>query len=170
MFHRMKVAAVMTVLIGAGLAAAQAGAPGTADAGFAKLKGLVGSWTRTGGDGSVVVTYRLTAGGSAVLETLLPGSKQEMVSVYTVDRGDLVMTHYCAAGNQPHMRAAKGGEGSTIAFKFDGAGNLASPKDGHMHDMEMTFVDADHIKTTWHFYKDGKESEVESFDLTRVKG
>jgi hypothetical protein len=122
-----------------------------------------------GGDGSVAVTYRLTGAGSAVVETIFPGGDHEMVTVYTMDKGDVVLTHYCATGNQPRMRAAKGGDASSIAFKFDGAGNLASANDVHMHDLDIAFVDGDHVKSSWHLYKDGKQSEVKTFELARKK-
>ena len=46
---------------------------------------------------------RTTGGGSAVTETLFPGTAHEMMSVYHMDGDDLVLTHYCAGGNQPRM-------------------------------------------------------------------
>ena len=86
-----------------------------ATARFDHLKALAGQWTMIGGDGSVAVTYRVTAGGSAVIETLFPGAAYEMVTVYTIDDGALVLTHYCAEGNQPRMKAVTGGDAKTIA-------------------------------------------------------
>lgn len=144
-------------------------APAAPDAAtrFDKLKALAGEWTRDGGDGSVASTYRVTAGGSAVVETMMPGTNHEMVTVYTVDNGDLVLTHYCAQGNQPHMKAVRGGDPNTIEFKFDGAGNLKSPKDGHMHDATFTFTDATHLTTSWQYYQDGKPGELATFHLVR---
>ncbi len=142
----------------------------TTAARFDNLKALAGEWTMSGGDKSVAVTYRVTAGGSAVVETLFPGAPHEMVTVYTIDNGDLVLTHYCAEGNQPHMKAVKSGDASAIVFKFDGGGNIKSPKDGHMHEATFTFKDADHVSTTWLVYKDGKAGETKEFVLVRMKG
>jgi len=136
---------------------------------FEKLKGLAGDWTKSGGDGSVEASYRVTAGGTAVMETLFPGTPHEMVTVFTVDKGDLVLTHYCAAGNQPRMKADRGGDASSIAFKFDGGGNIKSTKDGHMHEASFAFKDADHLTSTWQFYTDGKPGEKKEFDLIRKK-
>ena len=130
---------------------------------------MAGDWTTVGGDGTVAVTYRVTAGGSAVVETLFPGAPQEMVTVYTVDKGELVLTHYCAAGNQPHMKAVKGGAADVIAFKFDGGGNIKSSKDGHMHEATITFKDANHVSSTWVYYEDGKAGENKAFVLVRMK-
>src|SRR5690242_6473548 len=75
------------------------------------MKRLAGDWIQVGPDGKasdqVVATYRVTAGGSAVEETLFAGTPHEMVTVYHMDGDDLVLTHYCVAGNQPHMKAEK---------------------------------------------------------------
>src|SRR6187399_3016182 len=78
--------------------------------GLEKMKTLVGTWVAADKDGKptdqVVSVIKLTAGGSAVHETLFPGEAQEMVSVYTADGPDLLLTHYCMLGNQPRMKAS----------------------------------------------------------------
>jgi len=160
----LAVAALVTLVAPLGAFAAD-----TATARFDKLKALAGDWTASGGDGSVVVTYRVTAGGSAVIETLFPGAEHEMVTLYTMDKGDVVLTHYCAEGNQPHMKAVRDGDASAIVFKFDGGGNMKSSKDGHMHEATFAFGDADHVKSNWIYYKDGKPGENKGFDLVRKK-
>jgi hypothetical protein len=91
------------------------------------------------------------------------------VTVYTIDKGSLVLTHYCVEGNQPRMRAANGGDASGIQFKFDGGGNMKSAKDGHMHEATFAFTDADHVKSTWLYYKDGKPGENKEISLVRKK-
>src|SRR5215471_12586124 len=64
-----------------------------------KLKKLAGTWVEADKDGKptdkVVSVVKVSAGGSAVQETFFPGQPMEMVSVYHLDKGDLVMTHYC---------------------------------------------------------------------------
>ena len=74
-----------------------------------QAKKLAGTWLAADQDGKptdqVVSIIKVTAGGSAVHETLFPGQPHEMVSIYTVDGPDLVMTHYCVLGNQPRMKA-----------------------------------------------------------------
>jgi hypothetical protein len=159
-------AAAALVILAASLAAL---ADDTAVSRFDKIKGLAGDWTMSGGDGSTAVTYRVTAGGSAVVETLFPGAPHEMVTVYTVDKGDVVLTHYCAEGNQPHMKAVRGGDANAIDFKFDGGGNMKSSKDGHMHEATFAFKDADHVESSWLYYKDGKAGEKKVFSFVRKK-
>ena len=76
---------------------------------FDKIKSLAGTWVVADKDGKptdeVASIIKVTAGGSAVEETFFPGQPMEMVSVYTVDGSDLVMTHYCVLGNQPKLKA-----------------------------------------------------------------
>lgn len=118
--------------------------------GFDKLKTLVGTWVMADKDGKptedVVSVIKLTAGGSAIHETLFPGQPHEMVSIYTADGSDLVMTHYCMLGNQPRMKASTKSLGNKLNFEFAGGGNLDPKKDKHMHAAVLTIVDADHYE------------------------
>src|SRR4051794_18765367 len=71
-----------------------------------RVKSLAGTWEMVRHDGTKdTVVYQVSSNGSAVREVMFPGSKQEMTNMYTMDGSDLLMTHYCAMGNQPHMRA-----------------------------------------------------------------
>src|SRR5260370_22062087 len=117
---------------------------------FAKLTKLAGTWVAADQDGKptdqVVSIIKLTAGGSAVHETLFPGQPQEMVSIYTVDGPDLVMTHYCVLGNQPRMKADPKSPANQIIFQFAGGSNLDPQKDKHMHCATLTIVADDHTQ------------------------
>jgi hypothetical protein len=125
-------------------------APAATNAGLEKMKKLAGAWLAVDKDGKptdqVGSIIKVTAGGSAVHETIFPGQPQEMVSVYTVDGADLVMTHYCVLGNQPRMKADPKSPSNQIVFQFTGGGNLDPYKDKHMHEATLTFVDDDHIE------------------------
>lgn len=143
--------------------------PAPSSPAFDRLKALAGDWAQTGGDGSVAASYKVTANGSAVRETLFPGTPHEMLTVYTMEGGDVVLTHYCVLGNQPHMKAAQGTPANQLAFKYAGGGNIKAPTDAHMHQATITFVDADHITSEWAMFQDGKQTEVKKFDLTRKK-
>ena len=103
----------------------------------------------------VVSIIKVTAGGSAVHETIFPGQPEEMVSVYTVDGPDLVMTHYCVLGNQPRMKADPNSPANQIRFQFAGGANLDPTKDKHMHSTTLTIVDDDHIEIAGVGWQDG---------------
>jgi len=121
------------------------------NAGLEKMKTLAGTWVTADDDGQptdeVVSIVKVTAGGSAVHETLFSGQPHEMISVYTADGADVLMTHYCMLGNQPRLKASTKSLGSNkLAFEFAGGSNLDPKKDKHMHAATLTFVDADHLE------------------------
>lgn len=137
------------------------------------LKKLAGTWTGKAGTGDqkmdATVTYKVTANGSAVMETLFPDTDHEMVTMYTVDKGALVLTHYCAAGNQPHMRARKGKAANELVFDFAGGVNIDPDRDHYMHDAKMVFVDDDHLHSEWTDWSGGRTGPTRVFELTRQK-
>jgi hypothetical protein len=139
------------------------------------FKAIEGKWTGKmahggGGDGNdIVVTYKVTSNGSAVVETIGPGTPHEMVTVIHPDGDALVLTHYCALGNQPRMKTSDKPGPHKIQFAFVDATNLKSPKDMHMHEVAYSFVDKDTVKSEWTNYLDAKPHEKAVFELKRAK-
>jgi hypothetical protein len=140
---------------------------------FDQFKLLAGEWTGKAGEGKdahdVTVTYKVTSNGSAVVETIGPGTDHEMVTVIHPDGDDLMLTHYCAIGNQPRMKAPGKADGNKVAFAFVGASNMKSDKDMHMHNVTFTFVDKDTLKAEWTHYMDGKAAAPTVFEMKRKK-
>lgn len=140
--------------------------------GFEKLKTLVGTWVATTRDGQhATVTYELVSAGSALLERLGGDAHpdMQMVTAYHADGDRVVMTHYCSAGNQPRMRAEPvTGEVQTLRFTFVDATNLATPGEGHMHGLVVTFQDADSFTQEWTWRENGKD-RVKVFHWSRSK-
>lgn len=132
-------------------------------ANFERLKKMAGTWVEIDKDGKptdkVVSVVRVTAGGSAVHETTFPGEAMEMVSVYHLDKGELMMTHYCVLGNQPRMKADPASKPNTIRWTFAGGTNLDVSKDMHMHGSVVSFIDDDHIEIVGEAWQDGKPTE-----------
>ena len=148
--------------------------PGSGAAALEKLKALAGDWVevepKMGPAGSIVESYRVTGAGSAVVSTLGPGTPHEMVSVYHRDGSDLVMTHYCAAQNQPRLRT-KTVTGNVIAMEFDGGTNVDPAKDVHIHAVKIELLGPDEMRETWIGWKGGKPEEAPLvFHLKRKKG
>lgn len=143
--------------------------------GLEKFKQLAGEWVGKevgggqGGGQEVRAIYKVTSAGSAVVETILPGSEHEMVTVIHADGDDLALTHYCALGNQPHMKTKGKADGDKFAFRFISASNLKSDKDMHMHDVTYTLVDPDTLKAEWTHYSEGKPAGTAVFELKRKK-
>ncbi len=148
---------------------------GASAAALAQLRDLAGEWegsfewtgARTA-RGKVNATYAETANGSAVIENLAMNGVPSMTSVYHLDGADLRMTHYCAAQNQPRLKArqialAKG----VLDFDFVDATNLRSPDAPHVYGLEMRLLNVDHITLAFLFEGSGKRSK-ELIDLKRV--
>ena len=139
---------------------------------FERVKQLVGAWEGTSSMGKagdkVKVEYRITAGGSALVETLSPGNEGEMVSVYHDQKGKLAMTHYCMLRNRPHMTLARS-DAQSLELVFAKKGNDINPaKEKHMHAVSITFTDNDHIVQKWTMFDKGKNAGEVAFKLTRV--
>src|SRR5262245_38251507 len=157
MVRRFLAGGLFTVLIlnfsavsrGADTAAPKVPTPPT-NAALEKLKQLAGTWLVADKDGKptdqVASVIKVTAGGSAILETLFPGQPHEMVSIYTVEGSDLILTHYCVLGNQPRMKADANSASNQIVFRFVGGGNLDVKKDKHMHEATLTIIDNDRLE------------------------
>ena len=164
---------VWLLLIGLFMAYAMegGGTPYSGSKEYERMKQLVGVWqgsSNMGKEGQPVrVEYRLTAGGSAIVETLFPGTPEEMISVYYDRRGKLSMTHYCMLQNQPSMKLSKAG-GDTLDFIFARGNGINPKKDPHMHALSISFVDKDHIVENWTLFEDGKEKGVTKLNLSRV--
>ena len=138
---------------------------------FERMKELAGVWEGTSNmpkEGEKVrVEYRLSSGGSSVVETLFPGTAHEMVSVYYDNKGQLTMTHYCALRNQPRMKL-QNADAQNLHFMFVGGSNIDPMKDAYMHSLTISFVDKDHIIQKWTLFVDGKEKGTSVFELSRV--
>ncbi|QRN94883.1 hypothetical protein JRI60_38130 [Archangium violaceum] len=140
-------------------------------AAFERLKSLAGDWQGQAGHGDksfpAVVTYKLASNGTVVMETLMPGTPHEMISMYHLDGGELVMTHYCAAGNQPRMKLdTAASTKDELKFAFVGGTNLDPAKDGHIHSGTLKF-DGAALRADWSFWAGGKEQGHNLFDLKR---
>lgn len=136
---------------------------------FSQLKSLTGSWEGKSSQGEPVqVSYRMTAGGSALMSEI-NGHGENMISMIHLDGANrLLLTHYCAAGNQPRMQAsAASPDGKTITFHFVDATDLDSPQAGHMDHVAISMLDANHHTEEWTFNDHGKEMK-EVFDLKRT--
>ena len=132
---------------------------------FATLKDMPGTWQGSSPEGPVKVTFKVTAGGSAVMSEIL--GKEDMISMFHMDGGRLLLTHYCTVGNQPRMAASVSLDAKTFTFTYVDATNLSAPDAGHMQQMILTVVDQNHHTEEWVFVDHGHEHRV-TFDLRRT--
>lgn len=163
--------AVLAILLAP--VAADAADAGTAEEAFERFKALEGDWVAASDGpmmkkGELVSRYRVTAAGSAVVETEFPGTDHEMVTVYYRDGETLVLDHYCMMGNQPRMRARELA-GTKVHFTFDGGGNIADPeRDRYMHSGWVEFLGPDEIRSEWIERAGGEPTLVVPIHLVRA--
>jgi len=150
---------------------ADAQAETTAQAGFDQLRSLVGQWKARTPDGkTATITYRLVSAGSVLLEEENLAEGISMITMYHLDGDRLMLTHYCAAKNQPRMRAdLAGSRAEELRFNFLDATNLVDPNAGHMRSVILRIRDKDHMIQEWTFRKDGKDGPPEVFEYDRVR-
>jgi hypothetical protein len=165
---------VVFVLAAASLASASDTPTVQAASAFARLKSLAGEWESKDAQGKTSHTrYEVMAGGSAVVEHFTSdamGAENAMETVYYLDGGRLLLTHYCMAHNQPRMQASTFDPATgDLRFTFLDATGLATPNAGHMHNVSFRFVDDNHFVADWQFFQDGKPKMTESVQYTRVR-
>ncbi len=139
---------------------------------FEQLKTLAGEWRGTGTHGEdvteAIISYRITAAGSVLMETMAAGTEFEMITMYHLNGEELMLTHYCALKNQPRMKATPSSDTSKIAFIYIDGTNMASENAPHMHRVTFDFLGEDQIKTVWSMHADGAEQSQAKFSLKRV--
>jgi len=139
---------------------------------FKRLRDMEGAWRGESTRGwKEDLTFKTIAGGSAVMETSFDAHPNEtMVTLFHLNGDALELTHYCVAGNQPHLKASTfEDEGRKVTFTFLDGGNLPTRDKGHMDKAVFFFEDADRVTVRWTFYQDGRESWMEEIRLARKK-
>jgi hypothetical protein len=102
-----------------------------------------------------------------VVEHLLMNGIPSMTTVYHLDREDLRMTHYCAARNQPRLKASRiDHEGGVAEFAFVDVTNLSSAQAGYVEHFEIRLVRSDHIVLRFVFGR-GERRAIETISLRR---
>lgn len=135
---------------------------------FGQVKSLEGTWEMSDekGNAMVAAVFAVSSNGSVVREVMFPGAPHEMTNVYHMDGQTLLVTHYCAEGNQPVMRARTATPGR-IAFAFDSITNFTDPSESYMGELTLVIVDKDHVRQEWVSFKEGKRQPPVVFELKR---
>lgn len=151
---------------------------------FDKLKTLAGVWQASvttdppqpemGNGAMAQVSLRVTSRGNALVHEMYekgkpddPARYDHPVTMFYLDGGRLLLTHYCDAGNRPRMVAKISPDGKTVEFDFlDVAG---STEYGHMHHAVFTMIDANHHTEDWTYMDSGDKPVHAHMDLQRAK-
>ena len=152
----------------------------TAKGAFEQLKTLAGGWegpiegegeeaeAEAKAAGPAIHEIQVSAAGTVVMETMAPGTEHEMINMYHLDGDDLLLTHYCAGGNQPQMKLNRqSSTNETLVFDFIGGTNLDPTVDPHIHNAKIQMVDSDHFESIWQSWNEGKQYGTMTFSLAR---
>ncbi len=162
-FRNIGAITTFAIVLSVSLAVAQSDAHKS----FDLLKGLEGNWAGKGSQGQAIqVTFRMTAGGSALMSEILGKGPENMITMFHMDGDRLLMTHYCGAGNQPRLKVIAS-DAKSVSFEFFDGTNIGLG-DGHMQHVSFTQPDVNHHVEEWIFLDHGKEMK-EVFTLERVK-
>lgn len=148
-------------------------AEGASDEHFRLFKELEGDWYFVDENGdptdTLALSYELIGSDTTVMERVFPGEEHEMITMYYMDGGNLMLTHYCAVGNQPTMIEMPTDSQRVVIFEFYRGTNMDPATSSYMHDAKFEFLDVDRMRSTWRFYKEGKPSGEEVMDVMRVE-
>lgn len=137
-----------------------------------QVKALEGTWVGKDEKGveQVMAVFSVGSAGSTVREVMFPGSPHEMTNMYTMDGGQLLMTHYCAMANQPHLRSVKSSPGR-IELVADSVSNFTKTDEMYMSHLTLTMPDKDTLVEEWHSTQSGKlvDDHMPKFEWKRKK-
>ena len=166
--HLSAIAVLLAIAIAANAEHQNAPAAGST-ATFAQMKSLVGEWTAVQDGVTVTETYKLTANGTALMAETRSANEPAMITMITVDGDRLIATHYCIAGNQPHMVATAPDDlHKGVAFTLDRVTGMKTADDWHNTGITITLDDSNHMTQMWTYLFKGKAGAT-VFHYTRAK-
>lgn len=136
---------------------------------FKQLASLEGEWAAIQDGTPVKETYTLTADGTALLVETKPANEPAMITMVTVDGDRLIATHYCSAGNQPHMvTSAPADLQKGLSFSLERVTGLKTPDDWHNTGLTITLDDQNHMTQRWTYLYKGQAGAT-VFHYTRKR-
>ncbi|PYR31791.1 MAG: hypothetical protein DMF90_24930 [Acidobacteria bacterium] len=141
------------------------------------FKSLSGDWTSAAAghehgaapaSSGSIRSFRTKANGSAVVETIGAGTKNEMETILHMDGDKLLLTHYCALQNAPVLRFVKSSKPGEIKFVFDGGTNFDPKVDAHFHEGTFQVKDKDTIEQSTTVFSNGS-AQPESHSVLKRK-
>jgi len=139
-----------------------------------RIKALAGRWEgttfrQTEGTTAAVVTYEVTAAGSAVIEKLFPGTPREMTTVYHDDStGRLTADHYCNAANQPRLKLTES-QGERLSFVLSPDSDIKADLENHAHELTLTLGADGSLVHDWLNHYLGRPAQERNIKLRRTR-
>ncbi len=142
-----------------------------ANAAYQRLKRLEGEWESKSTKGwSGKVQYQVIANGSVLAQfdnAAHPG--EMMLTLIHPDGERLLLSHYCAAQNQPRLVLTAANDAlNQFTFEFLDGTNMLSREDGHMDKVTFIFDGDDACTERWIWRQGGKDTKMEDVVSRRV--
>jgi hypothetical protein len=142
-----------------------------ATAAYERLKRLEGEWESTSTKGwSGRVQYQVIANGSVLAQfdnAAHPG--EMMLTLIHPDGERLLLSHYCAAQNQPRLVLTAANDAlSEFTFEFLDGTNMLSRETGHMDKVTFLFSGDDAYTERWIWRQGGKSTKMEDVVSRRI--
>lgn len=102
---------------------------------FEQIRSWEGRW-QVAETPALKIVFETTARGSVMVERWETQAGLHSMTVYHMDDGALVATHYCPQGNQPRLQSKTGSVGE-IRFSFRDVTDL-DPGESHAHELWFT--------------------------------
>ena len=135
---------------------------------FEQLKTLVGNWSGVTDSGRALsVNYKLVANNSVLVETWELAPQREALTLYHMDAGKLIATHYCPIGNQPRLELKTTGHES-YTFAFVSATNLPNAHSARQTSFELRLKSDDEFWRS-ETYTEGNETNTDSANYVRLR-
>ena len=117
---------------------------------------------------NVHVNFKSVNKGTAIKETIFPGTKMEMTSLYyPTGKKGIKMIHYCMIGNHPVLRLSRY-DGHHFVFKLVRVENYNKKQMGYMSGLVVAFKGHNHMYSSWSAHMKGK-TERNTMHFKRVK-
>jgi hypothetical protein len=138
---------------------------------FEQIKQLSGEWKlvapKSEKQAAFRISYHSISRGTALVETFGNPKGDVTETVYHLDGTRLMLTHYCAQGNQPRLRLATDSGNGKLHFVFWDATNLAREGDPHLVDLRFTFKPDGRLRREEIYRENGKE-DLSVLELERI--
>ena len=141
--------------------------PPDAAAVFRELKSLVGEWVIQDSERDFRITFETVANETVLVETWYSGEVRRSLTVYHLDVGRLLATHYCPQGNQPRLVWDGGDSLERISFEFLDATNLPDPQHSHQHSLSFDFEGSVETMIRGESYLEAGQEQSDSLSLVR---
>lgn len=131
---------------------------------FDVFQGLKGSWSIQAGDKKLPFQMTYDVGSNATIVTEQFGKE---LSVFYIDGGSFLMTHFCNRGNQPRLKLKSNSPAGRYEFEMFDIANHKEASDAHVQKIIYEILGPQHMNLEI-IWKKGAGEESEKYVLTKL--